>query len=74
MERTKADIEMQTEVIESYSTAVTAIVQKYMPAGTVNLKEKPLAEMDLKKYAACRRHRVLGDVVHVRDLVDDGFR
>jgi len=51
MERTKADIEMQTEVIESYSTAVTAIVQKYMPAGTVNLKEKPLAEMDLKKYA-----------------------
>ena len=22
-----------------------------MPAGTVNLKEKPLAEMDLKKYA-----------------------
>ena len=51
MERTKADIEMQTEVIESYSTAVTAVVQKYMPAGTVNLKEKPLAEMDLKKYA-----------------------
>ena len=51
MERTKADIEMQTEVIESYSTAVTAIVQKYMPAGTVNLKEKPLAELDLKKYA-----------------------
>ena len=51
MERAKADIEMQTEVIESYSTAVTAVVQKYMPTGTVNMNEKPLAEMDLKKYA-----------------------
>ena len=51
MEQTKTDVDMQSEVIESYSSAVTAVVQKHMPSGTVNLKEKPLAEMGLKKYA-----------------------
>ena len=44
MEQTKTDVDMQSEVIESYSFAVTAVIQKYMPAGTVNLKEKPLAD------------------------------